>query len=593
MIVAAALSPLFALLGAAATLQQPAAGSDFERLVPSNTVLLLRFSSLDEVAREAEWMRSTLSIEGNALTPAVIAKGLLKDFSIDLNAVDTARPLGIALILQGMGPPGTVAILPVKGGGSLSVDVNASGKTVSVLQSGSYAACSESVQLALAEGTPRLTNSRDLGLARVDIDLRLVMDTFGPMIDTGLDQVEQMIDSGMLQQEEMPLDMTEYLQLYLDFLRDLKDSTDTLSMAIASDGSVVDLRGEMRMLEKSPLAAWWSEEKVDFVGLARRLDPAASMQTMSHMDVSELMDAVFGMYDGLVDTLRGSEDVPSELADALALYIEKSQKVMSHIGPTSCASASFASDGLRWEGMYSAKDPKALSDEMMGLLSHDAFRNIGIACQTLSDASEGGVRKVTALTRIDWNKLLRVFNTAEEMDEATSAKIAAFADRLMGEGGLTTSMVAGDGDLYFAAGGDDAFRSAGLARLRAANATPNPAMAWLCTQIEGCNPASAAYFDLGQLMDFAYDLVAGLDEKAKTEAAVLQRLGERSLPMSFYWGVSDRAWRSGLRLERDSFAHVGRVIAEATKMKQAKPKDASDGASEEEAKGSPSDSQDV
>jgi hypothetical protein len=546
--------------------QQGSAGPDFARLVPKGATILIQFESLEKLAKDADWVRATFEIDPDAITPSALFENMFDFAGVPAEHVDPSRPLGIAMVLN---QNQVLAILPALDPVAMVGQLEHGPSRPAPLIAGSYVGVcgSGTGTYELSPGDSRLLAGPNGSLVWARVDLRAIIETFGPMIDMGLQQVEQMIDSGALQQADVPFDVSEFMQLYLDFLYDLKDSADLIEAAVFTRGELLELDGRLEVLPASPLAAWARSEKVDYQAWAAQLDPQAQVQMLSNYQASEMMSKLPGVYDQMFDQLAekaSGQDFPIEFFDAFKAYMTKSMELAQLMNGPQAVSFSLTGTGPRLSAVYQCTDPAALMSASMGLMRDPALAQVGVRFDTVEEQNTPQGRVMRSRIQFDIDKLMQLVPTAERPQEAELSKAREAVAKILGANGMETTWVVGADRIMVAAAPEASYAQAALARLHAGGSTPVPDLQRLAKRLEGANPASLALIDMGGLLGGVADLIQYIAPEAaqEPEFELMVGLGRQRLPMAMTWGVASTKWDLHLELPRRGLEELGKTVVQ-------------------------------
>ncbi|HVS17944.1 MAG TPA: hypothetical protein VMT18_05030, partial [Planctomycetota bacterium] len=262
-------APLFfALLPLAVSApQDPAA--DAARLVPPGSFLTLRVDSAEGLHRLAARLAGMAGDDGPADAAAMLAE---MDLPGDTAQIDAARPGYVALSLQGMGML-TTFVVPARDAAAFTASL-ADETSLHTASAGAYVGVSQQAgYAALADPNPLVAALRP-GLAAARIDLKTLIQTFRPMIEMGMGQLERMRDQAALgMEQDAPMDMAALLEVYVEGIWAFLDSADQLDLALEFDGSAGQQRAWLTTLPDSPMAKMGGDERFDLRPAARWIDP--------------------------------------------------------------------------------------------------------------------------------------------------------------------------------------------------------------------------------------------------------------------------------------------------------------------------------
>lgn len=299
--------------------------TDFDSAVPTDSFALVRLRSVRELVQRIEYVRVRGGLDEKAVDEKTLLGMLLKkmEFRGDEGLVDATRPIGVSFSFGVNSPePVPTWIVPATDAKALLASMAVVGTSTPAIQSGAYVAFSKVPSAARGGKPSRLLSAGPSGFITARVDLAVVITKFRPAIDVGLGQVQQMADSSQLQTENQPFDMSEMLDMYIEFVRDIVDSADLLEGSLDVSGPELALNIALINLEGSALTKYGNSEKVDYRALAGMLDPQAPFAVVLSYDQRSMLDRVLPMYEGMIAKLEKDDGVPSEFATALRAYLK-------------------------------------------------------------------------------------------------------------------------------------------------------------------------------------------------------------------------------------------------------------------------------
>ncbi|MCC6407963.1 MAG: hypothetical protein IT453_12435, partial [Planctomycetes bacterium] len=272
-------------LAAAVAAQGAGLPADFAKLVPEDAVVLVELRSADEFAREAEGYRARTSPENDPVTGASALAYFARRLDVpgDPAALDPGLPIGFTLRVAG-GELVPTFIVPTRDPAAWTQSTEGSAETLSFATSGKYVACTLG-ELPPPAATPsRLAAAWPPTLFAVRVDASRWIAAYKLQIDALLGQLEQMIEAGAFESEEVPFDMTEMLDQYLQLAQDLVASADVVELSGDAQSGEYVLAGSLSNKPGSPFTKYAHAERVDYSALARQVERGAAIQIVGSYD---------------------------------------------------------------------------------------------------------------------------------------------------------------------------------------------------------------------------------------------------------------------------------------------------------------------
>jgi general secretion pathway protein G len=553
----------FACLAAPALAVQK---DDFERLVPKDATLLARAESVEGLAAQVERMRTLIAPTEAAITPAK----LLEDLPLDATKADTKGPIGFAMVMLPAGQFMTF-ILKSADPQALVESVELPPGSFQTLVSGPFVGLMMNppnlCAYALNEAPGRVTTGRLSGLCSVRIDLEKLIQIFRPVIDMGLAQVEQMLDSGAMD-SSTPFDMSAFMEVYLDFIRDLRDSAELLDAAVEVRGSKADLRLGLSTLEGSPLAGYAKPEKVDWRGLARRLDGKAAVQMAASFDSAGLFESILPMYESILN--KGFTGGNEESAAAFHAYFARLRQLLPLMGRTYATSVDLGPEGVRVDAYYKSPDPPALLAALRECMADPAFASFGLRIGEAAKRKLGGLEVTQWSYDIDAEKLLSKSPKASlgEAKPEDLAKVKKLMALCIGEKGGRFNGVASEQGFAFVNTWDDAAAASALSRLLGSGGSVPPQFERAVSILGSSNPGILLHYDLGRV----FHAFAGMFELMDLPMdPTFGGLATHELEFTLFGGFEGRHLAGGVTLDLEQ---IGNLIRQSSRSTVPDPKKA-------------------
>ncbi len=536
---------------------------DYARLVPKESVLFVRLSSVEELLPPVERMRAVFAPEGKAWTTADLLAAL--EIPADPTLIDTKVALGFALAVSREKPiPTPVFIVGTTDPAAFVASLQppwrdkaiTSGACVGIALEGTYSAQEESKALL-----------RDLptGLVVVRIDIQRLIEAFRPLIDLGLIQAESMLDSP---QGAAPLDIRNFMQSIFDLAVDFLDSADRLDLVLDVQGAKAKLSGVLATLEGSALSEWGRPEEIDYPGLAGRLDPEAPVQFASTFDTSGYTAQILELYGAMLEYAAAGGHVPPAFLDAGRAAIQALKEVQCHVGTSALSSFGLGAWGFRGAFLYSSPDPKSLVRSLDGLLELPALAQVGIRTGEPLQLEIGGIEVTRRVARFDLDSFLNLLPESERpKSEEIEAVRRVIKELLPGGLQLALGSVAsesGEGWAVCVLGGDETYLRGTLERSCRSASAVSDALAPALSGLKGANPGAFFRYDVARLLHGFEGFAAALsvDSGSADASALAAKFAGLSLSLVGWTGIEGRIWRGGVALDLDELGQFVQSLAD-------------------------------
>ncbi|MBI5432418.1 MAG: type II secretion system protein GspG [Planctomycetes bacterium] len=540
--------------------------ADFVGLVPEDAVLLVELRSADELARESEGYRAVSKPELDPVTGTAVLAYFASELDVpgDPAALDPSLPAGFALRVVG-GELVPTFIVPTRDAAAWTKSTEGSAEKLSFATAGKYVACTFG-ELPPAAATPsRLAAAWPATLFAVRVDASRLIAAYRLQIDALLGQVEQMIEAGAFESEEMPFDMTEMLDQYVQFANDLVASADVVELSSDVQRGEYVFVGSLSIKTGTPLTKYAHAERVDYAALARQVERGAALQVLGSYDQTSVWQSSEQFYGAVFAALEANPETPKGLVPALRAAFQHTGEVMAQSGRTIAYSADVDARGVRMASVFTppnAAGIDALAGAWGGIFADPAFATLGLSSDPVERTKLAGLPAELRALAFDLKKFVAAFPDAAPgaglgADGESTAMLRELTRRLLGGERLRWCSVTTGERIAVLVGGDDAWRTTAAQRL-AAGAEPSPALAKLAATLDGANPAYAAHIDFGRLLAGVVAIGEGTALAAQDSddtLGVLRAFGAKPMPVSLHWAVTPSVWRAGASIGRDGVAH--------------------------------------
>lgn len=543
-------------------------------LVPEESVLLVEVRSLDALARELEDFRARSSPEAAAITSTELLQRLAArlDLPGDLAQVDPTRPAALALRV-GRGEALPTFIVPTRDPQRWIASTEDSPEKLSFATAGRYVACTLGDPPLANAGVSRLCAGWPDVLLCARVDAARAIARFRPELDALLDRVERLLEAGALASPDATIDPTEALDGFLSFARSLVESADRVELTLDARAGEHALRVELANRAGSPLARLGGVEPIDYLDLARRVDPAAALQLVgcySHGAWTQLSAGTFGeLFDGLERSAR----LPEVLTDGLRALVEHALRIQALAGRPIAASADLGASGMRLAICTQPSDLAAFEGAWRALGSEPALAPLGLIVAAGERVELAGVSTSTWRVALELGRTAGLAPSGERTD-AVLQGFDALVRSLFGGERATIALATFGERVLTLLGGDDAWRAAAAQRW-VAGGEPSQELARLAGELEGANPGYGVHVDLARLLPaMARVLLEArpLEPSQEELLDALRALGERPAPFALHWAVRGERWSFGARAGAAGLAELARRIdaAQAAERRNAR-----------------------
>lgn len=519
---------------------------ELAKLVPEEAVLFVAARSPDALAAELESLRMQVEPEGATLTGrALLAKLALElDVPGDVTELDGARPAGLALRV-GRGDAYPTFLLPTRDADKWIASTAGSPEKLSFTKANGWVACTVGDAPPSSGKPSRLVENWPNTVIAARLDAARLVASFKLEIDAVLGQFEQMIDAGVFEQAAGPADMTEMFELYLQFAKDLVASADVIELVADTARGEHALRGELRNKPGSPLAKFGSTERVDWLELARRVEPSAALQLIGCYSQADLAELTVDMYSGMFESLADTGAVPRELVDAFEAVFEHSAKLQSVGGRELACSVDLGADGVRGAFSLCPPDLAAYEQAWRAFLGDAAFAPLGLVVEPAQPLELAGVTATSWKLAYDFEKLAKLV-VALQPDQVGAADevrntVGPFFSRMFGASSLRV-VFASAGPRIGAVTCSDAngaWREQALKRVLHGG-EPSKELARIASELEGANPGYGMFVDVSRIVIAVAHALEGTplaEQDSDDTLGALQSLGAAPMPVAMQWWV--------------------------------------------------------
>jgi hypothetical protein len=524
---------LFAPVLLALALQTPAQGApavSLADLVPANTVAFVQSPSLERAAQFVGRMMQAFGPPGG---PEIDAAKLLSLVEVpgDASAVDSTRPVGLCLLLdEGAGAePLPAFLIPALDADKYLKSIAASGSGMQGVAKGGYVCVGlggapelPSSPAAIAKGLPE-------GELSARIDVGRLIEQFREPIDQGLNRIEE--EAGAVSGATAGgIDPKPMLGAYVDGIRDIVDSAETLDLALHLEGDELELGFALTNAEGSALASFGSKEKTGVRALTGLLDEEACFSMLMGMDLA----AMTKRFQPFLDTLPNV--YPEALRPAMKQLLDHVADFYGFMGTAQAASMDFTGSGMRYRIYSQGGDSQKLLDVYRKL--DEVLPGLGLT--PIPEREVAGVKVNGLRLKLDIAALIKQFY-GKDFPHKEDPQLDTMMEKMFGKDGLAIQVASKSGVSMLVLGGDDEYLGASIAKLSSKSAPP-AYLARALAQVGDLNPCLIVRYDLGRMIDGMKDLMSSI----APDAAVGLSLFPIALSPMLWGGVDGRVWRGGL-----------------------------------------------
>jgi general secretion pathway protein G len=544
--------------------QDSGSPADFAGAVPTDAFALVRLRSARELTQRIEEVRVKGAISEQALDEQALLRIILDDVKIKCDAalIDATRPIGLAFSFAMNSPePVPTIILPATDAKALTDSLVSGDTQVSAQPSGSYVALSMRAATARGDKPSRVARGDPAGILTARVDLAAIVTKFRPVIDMGLDQLEQMADSGRMKSTNQPFDMSEMVEMYAEFGRDAVDSVDLLDASLDMIGPELSLSLSLSNREGSALAKFAYPEKVDYRALATKIDPGSVLQFIWSYDQAAWFTRMMPVYENAFTAMEKAGTLPAEFTAGFQAYLKHLKELVPKYGRTAAGSFDLDQAGMRMSVSYATPDPRGLLQSVLSMTSDPALAALGLATGAPTEIELAGVKATSFSANFDIRKMLKLLLPPVNAAAASEREADTFEQILagvFGKDGARVALLAGADRLGVLFGGDDTWRSNAARRL-SSGGDASPGLLRAVDSISGSNPAMLVRADLGRgLAGVATWMPTIQADAAAIEQVteVWRRLGSAPIPACMYWGVHGSTWKLGASIDYEGLLRM-------------------------------------
>jgi hypothetical protein len=374
------------------------------------------------------------------------------------------------------------------------------------------------------------------GAFSVSIDLEELYETWGGMIEMGLQSIEQQAAAGAAVTAGAGMDVQAAMGVYFDGIRAFLDSAEGLDLALLEDGEDVALHWVYTAFEDSDLDGWGGTGGLP-EKLPAAIDPEAQFALLMVADWSELTQRFKPLGDAMFASLP-------EAKAGFDAYWTSIREAYALLGDTIVASGGFGEQGMHFAFCAEAEQGQAFVDKFTAALTSASSLStpMGVTVGAPQAVEVGGLKAQQWPLTIDYEQLAQFAGPTLAPDEAAKVHLLR---TIYGENPKLT--IAAQGGRVFASfGGGPPDLERDVARFAAG---PVPAASFLA-RLHGLpsapRPLLAYSIDVSRLMAALQPLLAAQGTPMEYPDA--------PLALTAWLGIEGRRWHGGLGARLDEVA---------------------------------------
>lgn len=489
-----------------------------ESLVPEGTIAWIRVASFDGLCDLAdEFMRATSGPESEMDFETALEFLPTKDLIAHL---DRTRSLGLAFGLpdEAAGEPRVTLMLPVTDRGAAIQALRTLPDAPQCFGIDDYVVATNLVEYRPGLGSAELTTSLPAGQIAGRVDAQTLMQRFGPMLETGLEQMVVVPGPGLEGMQET----------WTKILLKAAHAAESLDFALQLEGGEVDCSLAFVALPDSELDGLLPAGSGNLRDLARCLEEDDMLSMLVAIDSETFQKQLMPLYTKLLDVAVAE----GELETAEQAAILEWGSFWPLLGDSIVTSVD-ADEGFDATYYFQPPDVASFRSTLEILLRSLADH---VPSLVLTGPEQGAVETTY---RVDFGRAVADDQQAHE-----------FLAGLFPSGQVTLRVAERRGISVITLGDDEHAMSEALERIaRVENQLPE-SLQYVLERVGDSNPAFVARIDLASVVRDLAPLV-NPDGKQRPD------LGSEPLHFTYYGGVDGRTWRLGFRTD---LSQVGAVF---------------------------------
>ena len=524
--------------------------ADFAALLPADLSVVVMTRPIAELEGIALDMASKIMPE---MAEMVNADAMLQMAGIDPAMIDHTKPLCFALGPISMdGEPQAYALIPTKDGEALrDLFAGMSGMPPEMVQlrtSGSYVGMTMGAIYPEA-GKSRILGTVPAGLIGLSVDVESILDTFGPLIQMGMQMARMQLDTEMPQ--DMPMDVGAMLDSYFGLAEGAMDSMEEFRMSIDITDSRLDIRETFVVSEGSPMSNLASDKPSNLSKLLPLMrDDSISIVVGANMGemmtkMAPFMDTMTGIY-------------PAEMGEGLTASMAAFQDIYAKLGDGFVASGDFTDAGIEMSMFFDGTEFEGLLAAYKAALEQPFWGQLGMKYLETKTGKSGDVNLTRFIFEFDMEAMMA--SMGEELPESDLMDLQAMMVAMYGEN-LTITLAESGGIGAMVVGGGDDLMTEALGRIAAGGSAPRD-FALLADLAARSNPFMSYSLDFGDILASVMPLVSNAMGAPPFPMDAIEGL---TLPLNFYFGASKTEWTGGMMVDLVQAAEFAQRMQELEK----------------------------
>jgi hypothetical protein len=524
-------------------------------LVPDNAVAFAMTKPINDLEGIAADIAREVMPEMVEMMNADVLLGQALPPGFDVTALDRTKPFGFAVgPLSMQAEPQVFVLIPTNNPDAIKALLPTEGEFYSTRAADGYLAITRGLDYPTGTGGCALLDTVPDGIVGLSVDVEAILDSFGPMIEFGMQMARMSMADAVAQAPEaaMGVDVAALMDVYFGMAQGALDSVERFSLSVDVNETLVDIRWETQVSAGSPMADLASEGSTsaatympllgdDSLAFVVGADMGNLMEKLNPFVTSALAAYPEGMREGLTQSLKSWQDAYSLFGDAVA------------------ASGGFTDEGMRFVAFFDGSDFDELMVKYESLVHETFWDSMGMHYVDTRKATLGDA-ELTRYT-FDFDVSSLVAETDPNASAEQIAQLEAMMQAIYGSQLVTTFTKVDGLGVMTVGGGDDYLREALASAGKQSRMSPD--MARLLGLARTTNPFIAYRFDVGQLMTQIMPL---LEESVGAPASGMEMFEGTSLPLNFYFGIAPTTWTGGMMVDVVQASEFARMIETAGEL---------------------------
>ena len=467
----------------------------------------------------------------------------------DVTAIDRDKPFGFAVGPLSMETePQVFVLIPTQNPDAIKTLLPTEGEFYSTRVSGGYLGITRGLVYPDSTGKCELLDGVPEGIVGLSVDVAAILDSFGPMIEFGMQMARMGISDAVTNTPEAAdgMDIAAIMDLYFEGAQNVLDSIEGFKLSVDVDETLVDVRWQMLVSEGSPMASLADEgptRAAEFMPLLTE----DSIAFIFGADTEALMDKTMPFFESLFSAY------PEGMAEGMTQSLDSWKDAYGMFGNALAGSGSFGEDGMRIATYFDGAQFDQLLAKYESITREPFWASMGMQYVDTKKAQLGE----TTLTRFtfDFDIASILAETDPDVGAEQIAQMEAMMESLYGSQMVITLAKAGDLGVM-TVGGDDDYLRAALDRAGKPNPL-TPDMQRLTEMAATSSPFMAYRFDVGQMMT---EVIPVLEGSFGTPPSGLEMFAGTSLPLNIYFAITPSTWTGGMMVDLVQAGEFARMM---------------------------------